>query len=584
MVAGQGVRVEMSNQRSSVEQERLEGPSSYLRLSRWTLIGDIQTFPLSAVGRLLHEERKTGILTVSSGDHSTKIYFRNGDIVFISGQLAEELSLGSLLKDKNLVSEAQIEASLSIARQENKRLGVVLMETGYVSQEKVVQLLNYQFKEAVSKVLTWRKGDFVYKDGLDGFVEDIRLKLDPIRLVAEAEKWKAYRSLIPSDQVVFEIREGVLKSSSFSTDGALRVMLLIDGHRDVSKIITETGLPRLGVYRALAALSEQGAIVARNRDQAAEAAGGLSSTTLIQYFVQMIQDIAADISLELGEKNANRMLTRSLKHSSAYERFLDEVDPEKDWSKNVQQVSERLKKDGSRVSQQELEAGFRSAVFNILQEEHQILGRKAAHATLGQLIEANEKLHDTQKPFVKRMLRFLNTLRQDESYMTGQKSFADSNDSEIGSQMDHEAPLLKSLDKIGGAAIIAFYSRIMQLVLYDLEADIGTKADALVDKILERSDYYDKFLSQYRVRDDVQNNVTRIRDHISKSGFKLGKNSFISGFQQALADLLAEKKTLLGEKSTRSTIFRIEDFMSNIAQPEYKPLTMHLIMTLKRVI
>ncbi|MBW2677898.1 MAG: DUF4388 domain-containing protein, partial [Deltaproteobacteria bacterium] len=73
-----------------------------------SLTGDIQTFSLSAIGRLLHQEKKTGILKVRSGRNETKIYFRAGDIVFISGALAAELSLGALLKEKNLVTDDEI--------------------------------------------------------------------------------------------------------------------------------------------------------------------------------------------------------------------------------------------------------------------------------------------------------------------------------------------------------------------------------------------------------------------------------------------------------------------------------------------
>ena len=60
------------------------------------LTGDIQTFALSAIGRLLHQEKKTGILKVSSRERETSIYFRAGDIVFISGALAAEHSLGAV--------------------------------------------------------------------------------------------------------------------------------------------------------------------------------------------------------------------------------------------------------------------------------------------------------------------------------------------------------------------------------------------------------------------------------------------------------------------------------------------------------
>ncbi|MDX2446479.1 MAG: DUF4388 domain-containing protein, partial [Desulfobacterales bacterium] len=137
--------------------------------------GDIQTFSLSAIGRMIHDEKKTGILNVSSDDSVTRIYFQQGGIVFISGDLAKELSLGALLKADKLVQETEIQNALEIAAKSNKRLGVILLEQGAVTKEDLVKVLNLQFKEAISKALTWKEGTFVYTDGLDGYVEDIRL-------------------------------------------------------------------------------------------------------------------------------------------------------------------------------------------------------------------------------------------------------------------------------------------------------------------------------------------------------------------------------------------------------------------------
>jgi hypothetical protein len=298
----------------------------------------------------------------------------------------------------------------------------------------------------------------------------------------------------------------------------------------------------------------------------------------------MIDDIVAGIAIELGQKNANRMLARSLKRSSVYESFLEVIDLEDDCSRNTRRLSERLKNGGPNIHPYELERGFRSAVFDLLQEEHQVLGIKAFRATLINVIEACRHPTEYHQALVERTLDFLNALLRDDSYMRGQKSLSDSSDAAPGTGTGDGQRSIKGLEKIGAAAIIAYYSRILQMVLNDLEADIGTKADALFEKVLQRSEYYDRFLSQFQVRGDIQKNVNRIRDHISKAGFRLGKNSFIAGFQNILTDLLEEEKMLLGEKSTQSTILRIENFVSEISQPEYRPLGMDLIVTLKRLI
>lgn len=547
------------------------------------LTGDIQTFALSAIGRLLHQEKKTGILKVSSRERETSIYFRAGDIVFISGALAAELSLGALLKDKQLVTDKDIEAALGIARKENKRLGVVMVESGLVSQKNLVQMLNYQFKEAISAVLTWREGAFVYEDGLQDFVEDIRLKMDPIRLVAEAEKWKAYRSLIPNDHVVFQIKEGALQADSFSTDGALRVMLLIDGKRDVSQIIADTGLPRLGVYRALTALAAQGAIEVSGATQFSQTGSSVDSTIVAHYYMNTIHDITTIIALELGEKKAHSILTRSLKRSFDYGHLIDAVIPGGDPDENTRRICEYLKKEGDAPDGQQLEWGFKKAVFYLLQEEYLVLGFKAARDAIARLVESTELLKGGAKEIAERMLPLYRVLAQHEGYFKGEKSFSDTGGSPQDNE-DRQDDLKPSAEKIGGAAIIALFSRIIQMVMHEMEAEIGSKADVLLSAIIKKSDYYDKFLSQYRVNDGVQTNVNRIREHISREGYRLGKSSFISGFQQTLTDLLLAKKQLLGEKSVRSTIMKIENFVSTIAQEEFRPLTMNLMTTIKRII
>ena len=546
------------------------------------LTGDIQTFALSAIGRLLHQEKKTGILKVSSRERETSIYFRAGDIVFISGALAAELSLGALLKDKKLVTDKDIEDALGIARKENKRLGVVMVESGLVSQKKLVQMLNYQFKEAISAVLTWREGAFVYEDGLQGFVEDIRLKMDPIRLVAEAEKWKAYRSLIPNDHVVFQIKEGALQADSFSTDGALRVMLLIDGKRDVSQIIADTGLPRLGVYRALTALAAQGAIEVSGATQLSQTGSSVDSAIVAHYYMNTIHAITTIIALELGEKKAHSILTRSLKRSLDYGPLIDAVIPGGDPDENTQRVCDYLKKEGDAPDGRQLEWSFKKAVFYLLQEEYHVLGFKAARDAIKRLVESSELQKGGAKEIAERMLPFYHVLAHHEGYFKGEKSFPDTSSPQDNE--DRHGELKPGTEKIGGAAIIALFSRIIQTVMHEMEAEIGSKADVLLSNIIKKSDYYDKFLSQYRVNDDVQSNVNRIREHISREGYRLGKSSFISGFQQTLTELLLAKKQLLGEKSTRATIMKIENFISTINQEEFRPLTMNLMTTIKRII
>ena len=67
------------------------------------LNGDVKTFPLAAIVQMVHDERKTGILAVSTPRRRMIIYFREGKIINVRGNTYKELKLGALLKANNII-------------------------------------------------------------------------------------------------------------------------------------------------------------------------------------------------------------------------------------------------------------------------------------------------------------------------------------------------------------------------------------------------------------------------------------------------------------------------------------------------
>jgi len=121
------------------------------------LNGDVQTFSLAAIVQMVHDERKTGILTVSTPRRRIGIYFREGNIIHVRGNTDKELKLGALLKANNLISEDRLEDMLAISKAMEKRLGTVLLEKEYIEFDKLVSIIHLQFKEVVSTTFSWDK-------------------------------------------------------------------------------------------------------------------------------------------------------------------------------------------------------------------------------------------------------------------------------------------------------------------------------------------------------------------------------------------------------------------------------------------
>ncbi len=543
--------------------------------------GDIQTFSLSAIGRMIHDEKKTGILSVSSDDSVTRIYFNQGGIVFISGDLAEELSLGALLKADKLVQETEIQNALEIAANSNKRLGVILIEQGCVTKEDLVKVLNQQFKEAISKALTWKEGTFVYTDGLDGYVEDIQLDMDPIRLVAEAERWKEYRILIPNDQVVFQIKDVELRPNSLSTEGVYDVMLLADGNRTVAQIIQATGKTRIAVYRALTSLFVQGIVERKKTPEDIRKGKQINAESIMLFFLPLIKEIVSDISTEMGAKKAASILAGSIASSPHYDTFLQEVRPEDTTDTMVKNIRERIGRSSKPVKSTDLATGLKNTIVQILKEEHQLLGLKAVNNTLRRMISLIENMPAEQKIIAGSFMPLLAKLFTSEKGSLGTEDvFArtTSDGAVSGGTSGIQAP---NLSNIGGAVIIAFYSRIAQILITDLEENLGAKTHALFDKILERSEYHQAFLCRFHVADDIAVTVESIRRHISSEGYRLSKMSFIKGFQQVLIELLLEERRLLGDKSTRASMSKINRFLSDPKQRDLMPLGSYFVSSIE---
>jgi hypothetical protein len=543
------------------------------------LKGDIQSFSLAAITRMIHAENKSGTLEVSNGRQTVHIYFKKGEIVFVKGDLAEDLSLGSLLKTNNFINEEDIQTSLEIAEATGKRLGVILIEHGHISQDKLVNILRYQFKEAIAKVLAWNVGEFYYTSGLGDHVEDIQLQIDPIRLMAEAQQWKEYRSLIPNDQVVFQIKSEAIKSDSLSGDSPSRVRLLINGQRNVAQIIAETGLSRYAVYRALAALSSQGAIF---RQDAANKPGETAwpdNGIIIQFHLNVLNEMLSGLAGDLGSKKAVFLLEKSLKAAPNYDSLFCALQLDEPMPTNLERLHGHLSKQRKKILSKDLVNSFHSVIVNLLREEYQVLGFRSSQNTLGRIQRFLNSTHITNKLLTDALNPLLQKYAGTEEQLRNRKTSSETMGQEQKLSAEQHSSLPSDFDKLGGATIIDFYREIIQMLINDLESEIGLKALDLFRDIMTASD---AFLSQFNSYDSTNANVQRIQKHIKSRNQKINKKNMVLAFQQVLLTLLHEQSRLLGDKAAQKSFAMLQAHLHDPKQKKYGPLVDQLITLIDR--
>jgi hypothetical protein len=426
-------------------------------------------------------------------------------------------------------------------------------------------------KEAVSELLTWDDAEFVYTEGLDGYVEDIQFEVDPIRLVNEAEHWGKYRRIIPNDDVIFQIRPGALRSKSVYSGAALRVLLLIDGKRTVSHIIADTGYSRLAVYRALATLAAADAITRPVEAHQKTEPDPLPTANIAAFYLKLLRAITGDLSAEVGARRATTSLEASLRHLKAHEEILLALGPDQDSTEGLRRIQAALQREG--VSGKDLLKGLNQAILALLGEENRLLGPKATMHTLRFLTQSLQDAPKHEQVLAKAMRRFLGQYESRLSVGTPPTSLTEVGGAETAGAL--KSTLELNLETVGGSAIVTFFNEMIRIVTSDLEQVLGAKAGDLFHGILRSSKHYNNFLSQFSAQSNGSANVVRIREHLKTRELKLSKQELVHAFQEVLVTLLREQARLLGTKATQQTTARLREAMTR-SEPKHKALTDHL--------
>jgi hypothetical protein len=542
------------------------------------LNGDVKTFPLSAIVQMIHDERKTGTLTVATPRRRCSIYFKGGKIIFVRGNTDAELRLGALLKANNLISEERLQDMLAVSKAMEKRLGTVLLERNHVSADQLASILSLQFKEVVTTTLSWDDAKFTYTDGLDGYVEDVKVEVDPVRLVAEARKRGEFKGLIPNDQVVFQINPKVDTTKSVHAARDLRVLLLLDGRRSVAHIIKETGYSRLAAYRSLAKLHAQNAIIRKGADKPFAKSGTLELTPVSTLYWSLLELVMADLSEELGQRKAAASLASSLSQSAYYERFLKAFSMDQDLAANINKMQALIKQQGKPLSPQDVINGFNQAVVGLLAEEYRFLGFKATSNTVQRMRATLERVPANQRPLAQAISKFLEHY-QNEDYLRGAKKAATAEVVAAKGTDGHKGQPFK-LDGASGASIINFYNDMFQLVISDLQNVVGAKALGLFQELIRGSKNADSLLKQLDVQESANTIPLQLKPQVKTGELELSSQDLVQTFQQVLRGLLVEVSRLLGPKATDSTMSQMMERVAASHQ-RFRPLLEQVSASLK---
>ncbi|MFN2530536.1 MAG: DUF4388 domain-containing protein [Pyrinomonadaceae bacterium] len=169
--------------------------------------GTLKTMNLTDLLQFLAAGRKTGTLKFDSARITKQVYFENGMIVGSKSNDPREY-LGQVLLHYGKVDEIQLQAARERQRTSGQRLGEVLVELGFTSEDDVLAILKTRTLDAIYDLFMWTEGEFEFYDEEPLPADLVRIEVEPTTVIMEGiyriDELTRYHSLLPSERAVLE--------------------------------------------------------------------------------------------------------------------------------------------------------------------------------------------------------------------------------------------------------------------------------------------------------------------------------------------------------------------------------------------
>jgi hypothetical protein len=169
--------------------------------------------------------------------------------------------LGQLLLHYGKVDDSQLKTAREVQRTSGAKLGEVLVEQGFLTEEEVLEILKTRTLDAIYDLFLWTDGDFQFYDD-DPLPEDLLLiEVEPTNVIMEGiyriDELARYRTLVPSDRSILELNAGWTSSLKLGKEFR-QVLYFVEKRMSVAEICYHMHSSSFHVYGQLYTLISEG--------------------------------------------------------------------------------------------------------------------------------------------------------------------------------------------------------------------------------------------------------------------------------------------------------------------------------------
>jgi hypothetical protein len=234
------------------------------------LQGNLQDFTVTQLLNLVNLANKSGALLIQGSNEGARLVFRQGKLAyaqFVSEDGKKQGSLPSILHRAEKINDAQLNTLQTRASgMSDKELGLLLINSGYVSQQDILESLQSYFVGIIQQLFTWVEGRFKF-DPTQDVPENkipVRISLEDVIMEGsrQSREWEQLNSEIPNLDMAlaFTDRPGVnLKKVNLNVE-EWRVVSYINPKNSIRQIAKATKMNDVEIRRIVYGLLQAGLV------------------------------------------------------------------------------------------------------------------------------------------------------------------------------------------------------------------------------------------------------------------------------------------------------------------------------------
>lgn len=230
------------------------------------LKGRLRDFNLTQLLNLINLARKTGMLSIETSGQQAQIGFREGKLVFASLD-TQDGHLAQVLFKAGRLSQEQTRTIVSRAATTNdKQLGMMLIEAGYVTQDDILRSVRRHTRDVVFRIFTWSDGNFRFEPNVLPPEERITVPINLENIILEGtrrvKEWEELQDELPNLEMALRFTDrpdARLRNINLSVE-EWRVVSFINPRNSIRQIAKANNISDFQIRRIVYGMLQAGLV------------------------------------------------------------------------------------------------------------------------------------------------------------------------------------------------------------------------------------------------------------------------------------------------------------------------------------